>query len=203
MTTMVVDGDWLAFLGACMTHPQHFIVCDSEGTEILATTSKRALDKLVAQYDEDEITVSQERRLIPDWEATAKGVMLGKAYKLKRECEADKILVAMGGPTNFRDDLKLLYSKYKERSASYRPPNLKEVRALLLKLLPHEISIDCEADDIISKYQFKGRLDKSYIVVTEDKDAKQTPRILIQSSKLRSKGLFRFWSYRVNYKSKC
>jgi hypothetical protein len=32
-----------------------------------------------------------------------------------------------------------------------------------------------EADDLISKYQYEGRKDQSVIVVTEDKDAKQTP----------------------------
>ena len=36
-------------------------------------------------------------------------------------------------------------------------------------------SDDCEADDLLSQLQYKGRLDKSYIACTVDKDAKQTP----------------------------
>lgn len=91
----------------------------------------------------------------------------------------------MDGDTNFRNDLKLLYSSYKERSASYRPPNLKEVRALLKTIFPYVESDNCEADDLISRYQFRGRKDQSFIVVTEDKDAKQTPGHLYNPRKMK------------------
>lgn len=90
----------------------------------------------------------------------------------------------MDGKTNFRDDLALLYSRYKDRVGSYRPPNLSDVRALLKTLFSYEESIDCEADDIISRYQYLGRSDRSYIVVTEDKDAKQTPGYVYNPRKL-------------------
>jgi len=90
----------------------------------------------------------------------------------------------LDGKTNFRDDLALLYSQYKDRAGSYRPPNLSEVRALLKTLFSYEESVNCEADDLISRYQYQGRADRSYIVVTEDKDAKQTPGYLYNPRKL-------------------
>lgn len=83
------------------------------------------------------------------------------------------------GPTNFRTRLALLYSSYKDRKDCYRPPNLKEVRDLVITLFPYQVSDDCEADDLIGHYQYLGRKDQSYIVVTEDKDAVQTPGFIL------------------------
>ena len=79
------------------------------------------------------------------------------------------------GDTNFRDTLPLLYNKYKDRDPSKKPIKLPEIRELIKQLFRWESIPDLEADDVISMYQFKGHLDKSYIVCTEDKDAKQTP----------------------------
>ena len=99
--TIVIDGDWLAFVGACMTHVKHLVATDSTtGLELSAATSERALENLLTtlgrSLKESSITVTEEKRLISNWEATAKGVMIGKANKLKRECGADRILIAIG-----------------------------------------------------------------------------------------------------------
>lgn len=106
--------------------------------------------------------------------------------RLKKETGADKVIIAMGGISNFRDRLPLLH-KYKDRKDAYRPSILKEVRALLKELFDTEISNDCEADDIISMYQYKGCKDQSYIVITEDKDAKQTPGYVYNPRKMEIK----------------
>ena len=52
---------------------------------------------------------------------------------------------------------------------------LKDVRKIVEHSFKCIFSDDCEADDLISEYQYRGRLDKSYIACTVDKDAKQTP----------------------------
>ncbi len=99
-TTIVIDGDWLAFVGACMTHVKHLVATDSsDGTELGAATSERALTKILTSLGrklDDTVVVTEEKRLIDDWEATAKGVMIGKANKIKRECGAQRILIAIG-----------------------------------------------------------------------------------------------------------
>lgn len=99
-TTIVIDGDWLAFVGACMTHVKHMVAIDiSSGKELGAATSERALTKILMSLGrniDDTISVVEEKRLLDDWEATAKGVMIGKANKIKRECGAQRILIAIG-----------------------------------------------------------------------------------------------------------
>lgn len=82
-------------------------------------------------------------------------------------------LLLWDGPTNFRNRLHL-FGKYKDRTGK-KPAKLKEVRKIIETLFRCIVSHDCEADDLIAMYQFKGHKDKSYIVATEDKDAKQTP----------------------------
>lgn len=84
----------------------------------------------------------------------------------------------MGGKGNFRDDLPL-FGKYKDRANSFRPECLKEIRDLLTTLYKVEYSVNCEADDLISTYQYLGyKTKKRIIVCTEDKDARQTPGLL-------------------------
>lgn len=81
----------------------------------------------------------------------------------------------MGGKTNFRNDIPL-FEKYKAREGAFRPACLKEVRTLLEEIYQVEYSVDCEADDLISMYQYKGwKTKKKIVVVAVDKDAKQTP----------------------------
>lgn len=97
--TVVIDGDWLAFVGACMTHVNHYIAIVDD-VEICAkateTSFNKALKELGYTQSSSEVTIIREKRLIPNWEATAKGVMIGKANKLKRECGAQNILIAIG-----------------------------------------------------------------------------------------------------------
>lgn len=157
--TVVIDGDWLAFVGACMTHVTNYIAIDPEtGNEVCIETNEKTFEKKVSKLKlEDsskELVITKEKRLIDDWQSTAKGVMIGKANKLKRECGGARVLIAIGGKTNFRDHLSLLYSSYKDRKGSYRPPNLSECRALLKTLFAYEESENCEADDLISRYQY-------------------------------------------------
>lgn len=176
---------------------------NSHGQELFCTTTEKAFNKKLESLNIDESTIEviKEKRVIEKWQDTAKGVMLGKANKLKRESGTDCVLIAIGGKTNFRDRLALLHSKYKDREGSYRPPHLSEVRALLRSILPYEESVDMEADDIISMYQYKGREDQSYIVCTEDKDAKQTPGFLFNPRKLEIKDCSGFGSLELKVKT--
>lgn len=98
-TTIVIDGDWLAFVGACMTHVNHFVATDPvTEKELFAVTTEKAVQKELKALGltEDSVILVTEKRLIDNWEATAKGVMIGKANKLKRECGGNNILIAIG-----------------------------------------------------------------------------------------------------------
>ena len=83
-----------------MTHVKHLIAIDiNSGKELGAATSERALTKILTSLGrsiDDTTSIVEEKRLLDNWEATAKGVMIGKANKIKRECGAQRILVAIG-----------------------------------------------------------------------------------------------------------
>ena len=181
--TLVIDADWLAFMAACVTHITWYSLVDQDGLSIKNSKTKTVITKLLAKKIKENPNfkgeVVSEKILDPNWESTARNIMLAKANKLKRIAGCNSIIIVIGGKTNFRTRLPLLYSCYKDRKDTYRPPNLKEVRDLAITLFPYQISDDCEADDLIGHYQYLGRKDQSYIVVTEDKDAVQTPGFIL------------------------
>lgn len=173
----------LAFMAACVTHVTWYSLVEEDGTVTKSSKTKTVITKLLAKNlksnPEYKGNLSSEKVLDPNWEQTAKNVIIGKVNKLKRLADCTDVLIVIGGPTNFRTRLPLLYSCYKDRKDNYRPPNLKGVRDLLITLYPYQFSDDCEADDLIGHYQYLGRNDMSYIVVTEDKDAVQTPGFIL------------------------
>ena len=122
--------------------------------------------------------IQDKQRTTNNYLNAAKFIILGKVNKFKKLTNCDKVLIVMGGKGNFRDDLPL-FTKYKDRANSFRPVCLKEIRDLLATLYPVEYSVQCEADDLISTYQYLGyKTKKRIIVCTEDKDARQTPGLL-------------------------
>ena len=173
----------LAFMAACVTHVTWYSLIEEDGTVTKSSKTKTVITKLLAKNLKSNPSykgnLTSEKVLDPDWEKTAKNVIIGKVNKLKRLAGCTDVLIVIGGPTNFRTRLPLLYSCYKDRKDNYRPPNLKEVRELIITLFPYQVSDDCEADDLIGHYQYLGRNDQSYIVVTEDKDAVQTPGFIL------------------------
>lgn len=201
--TIVVDGDWLAFLAACMVHPLHYIATYQD-EEVLIHTSSSTFDKKLKKldYPQDELVLTKERRLIDGWEAQAEAIAVAKANKLRKLAGATSILIAIGGDTNFRTELNLLYSCYKDRADSYRPPVLREVRGIVKRVFDYVESNYEEADDLISRYQYLGRKDGSYIVVTEDKDAKQTPGYVLNPRSLEIKDCSGFGEIQLEKKSR-
>lgn len=173
----------LAFMAACVTHVTWYYLIEEDGTVTKSSKTKTVITKLLAKNLKSNPSykgnLTSEKVLDPDWEKTAKNVIIGKVNKLKRLAGCTDVLIVIGGSTNFRTRLPLLYSCYKDRKDNYRPPNLKEVRELIITLFPYQVSDDCEADDLIGHYQYLGRNDQSYIVVTEDKDAVQTPGFIL------------------------
>ena len=173
---LVVDGDYLAYLAAFVTQGSVYTVVNKEGEVIVSKPSLESCTKYCekAGIDIADCEVTKDVIVHKNWESIAKATVANKIRKWKAATGTSRVLIAMGGLTNFRDRLNL-FQKYKDRPPSNKPLKLKEVRALILELYSCIVSDDCEADDIIAMYQYKGHLDGSYIVATEDKDAKQTP----------------------------
>lgn len=174
--TIVIDGDYLVYLCSFVTQSNKFTYFDADGDEIVTRKTVTACKKYIEDkgYDYESCTRDKVTTVHKNWESIAKNTAINKVNKWKKAVGASRVIIALGGPTNFRDRLPL-FTKYKDRDASAKPIKLKEVRKIIESNFSCVFSDDCEADDIISAYQYKGHKDKSYIVCTEDKDAKQTP----------------------------
>lgn len=68
------------------------------GDEVIVAKTEAEFDKKLKALDVplDELEVITEKRLIKDWETTARSVMIAKANKLRRDCGASNILIAIG-----------------------------------------------------------------------------------------------------------
>jgi hypothetical protein len=111
------------------------------------------------------------------WKNAAKNKINYDINRFLKATKCTHVLICLGGPTNFRDELDLP-NKYKgSRANSLRPIKLKDVRELLTEMYPSTFSDNEEADDIISKYQFQSFKDRTIriVVCTLDKDARGTP----------------------------
>lgn len=154
---------WFIPVGKITTHKNK--------TEFKSTHSSSIVD--ITGYE-----IQDKQRTTNNYLNAAKFIIIGKVNKFKKLTNCDKVLIVMGGKGNFRDDLPL-FTKYKDRANSFRPVCLKEIRDLLATLYPVEYSVNCEADDLISTWQYLGHKTKKRIIVcTEDKDARQTPGLL-------------------------
>lgn len=80
----------------------------------------------------------------------------------------------IGGPTNYRDSLGTLKTYKGQRKKSSRPKYYKEIREYLINKHGAELSDGREADDDVSCIQF-AHPDKSTVIVSVDKDLKNTP----------------------------
>lgn len=126
--------------------------------------------------DINNCVVTKEPVAHKNWQIIVRKIAEKKINEWRNAVGATKVILAFGSPTNFRDRLAL-FQKYKgNRDPSRKPLLLSQIKDLLKSLYYCEMPLDAEADDIISMYQFKGsKQPGTYVICTEDKDAKQTP----------------------------
>jgi hypothetical protein len=173
-------GDFLAFLAASSMVERYVEIKDNNTNDIIEFKNVTCVKKEFPQFvlNPDQYTLTDCQRLKKNHLSAAKAIMISKVNKFKKATNCDTVLIVMGGPTNFRNDLPL-FEKYKNRDGAFRPSCLKDVRNLLEQTYNTIYSEGCEADDLISMYQYKGFKTKERIVVVAvDKDAKQTPGLL-------------------------
>lgn len=182
MTCLLLIGDFLAFLAASTITTRSIEVCDSFTNSVNTYKNITEFRKCCAETNIDStapnFTIKECQTLKENYLSSAKFIIIGKVNKFKKATNCKNVLVVMGGPTNFRTSLPL-FKKYKDRANSFRPNCLKEIRDLVEQLYTVQYSDGCEADDLISWYQYLGHKTKKHIVVVaEDKDARQTPGLL-------------------------
>ena len=180
---LVVDGDWLAFKVAAILENKSVQIYDAEGNFVKKFKTKTDFKKSKVYDETFEIRDSQ--MLKSNYQKTMEYRLndLVNTYLVRTGC--DRALVAMGGKTNFRNDLPLP-QKYKgNREGETRPLALYETREKIFDIFETALSDNEEADDIISKYQFlSSKNPEEHIVVcTLDKDARGTPGKLYNPDK--------------------
>lgn len=180
---LVIDGDWLAYKIAAAIEKRTIHVFDLQGnfvSEYKTRTKYKESGNYNSNFEiKDSQTLSKTYKknisFLADKEI--------KIFKEKTSCK--NVLIALGGKTNFRDDLSLP-QKYKgSRVNTLRPVALKEVREYLAQTYNSVFSENEEADDIISKYQFRSFKEpqQRIVVCTLDKDARGTPGLLYNPEK--------------------
>lgn len=181
--TVYIDGDWLIYNIAYICEDNYIEVKDLDNnfidTYTNVTTFKGTLSKDKLLNYKDLFLIEQKKKL-KDGNQYSKAVFSIKAKirSILKETNATKAIIALGGDSNFRNEL-LLPVKYKGNRKDIQKPLMHPIiRKWVEDNCEIEIAQNEEADDIISKRQYEGYLNKKIIVCTEDKDARGTPGYL-------------------------
>ena len=188
---LVIDGDWLAYMIACTAETKSVKIYDSENNFVKEYKNKTAYMKDTKNYNESH-TITPCQTLKPKYKSTTSLIMNKVVNKALTKTNCKDVLIALGGPTNFRDRLPLPRAYKGSRANVERPLVLSLMRTLIGTKYPTIYSEDEEADDIISKYQFQSfnniqqynnTFTNRVVVCTLDKDARGTPGLLYDPNK--------------------
>lgn len=171
---LVIDNDFLSFKIASVLEHKCIKVYDKDN-EFVGRFKHRTEFKNSDKFN-SEHRVEDSQSLKNDYKNSMSYLFNHFIKQYLKETDTKEVILVGGGPTNFRDNLPLP-TKYKgNRDDTLRPLALKECKQFGLNNYPSLISDNCEADDLISMFQFRSSLDteNKIIVLTPDKDAKQT-----------------------------
>lgn len=174
---LVIDGDFLAFKVASVLETRCVKVFD-EDKELYTFKNKTAFKKS-EDYNSDFI-VKDSQILKDNYKITMTFITKSIVNNLLKSSNTKTPLIVLGGNTNFRDRLSLPVAYKGNRIDKLRPLALRETKDNFSKLYNTIYAEDEEADDLISKFQYKSFVEKNkgLIVCTPDKDAKGTPGYL-------------------------
>ena len=170
-TLAVIDGDQIAYVAAA-ANEKRSIIAKCADTEVEFST-RTAMKKWIAKQSDGP---SYEDYSIEDVQSPAS---IHFAYKTMREkidhiCEAvgaNKYHIVVSGDTNFRMSIPLPKQYKSNRKNSLRPLQLKECKQYLIDKYNAEVSVNCEADDVLTQYAWAARNSSQKVVVcTFDKD---------------------------------
>ena len=171
---LVIDGDFLAFKVSSVLETRCVKVFDED--EELYTFKNKTAFKKSDQYN-PEFIVKDSQVLKSNYKISMTYITKSIVNNLLKSSNTTTLLIVLGGETNFRDRLSLPVTYKGNRIDKIRPLALKETKNNFSKLYTTIYAEDEEADDLISKFQYKSYIEKNkdIIVCTPDKDAKGTP----------------------------
>ncbi len=216
-TKLIVDADGIAYMPASIIDEMYIdVVHKSSGnikefkniTEFKGRTKTVSDDSWLGSLNVSRIAKGQQPFELDEFEVIHK---IREKMKLEiatnaidnhiaRICEKLKVpventILLLGGSENFRLDLPLPIQYKSDRNRDLTPTRLKQVRQYIIDNYNVEIVDLMESDDALEVYGFKGYLDYlktgkfSYIVGSNDKDARATPSLLFDWS--REEGRFK------------
>lgn len=174
---LVIDGDFLAFMCAASLEDKTVNVYDSLDNLIGNYKNKTAF-KNSSDYREDIYYRIEDHQVLPDdWKDQIPLYLRVTVNNWLKLTSCDKVLIALGGKTNYREEVPTP-TKYKSsRKDSVRPLALTYTKELLEKMYKSERPLNGEADDIVTSYQWYSyqNPEKHIVVATVDKDNRMTP----------------------------
>lgn len=120
-------------------------------------------------------------------------------YQLSFDSDKDTYVVAIGGSTNFRNDVAVTRGYKANRAKLERPPHYEELRKYLVEHHDAIVSENCEGDDVLGYLCDESNGD---IIVTQDKDLDMIPGkhfdpVSKQSSYVNHTQAYRTFCYQV------
>lgn len=176
---VVIDADIICFRSA-VAHEERYITCESGvpqccGEWDTRTDYKKALKELGLEAEYANSVITDHQRLQPNALRFTEYSIKNTIESIRKAVNAKQVKLVLGGKGNFRRELPLPVRYKWSRDTSIRPLLLRHAQKYILKHYDVELSEGEEADDLISKYQYQGFLNKGSIVVeTCDKDANST-----------------------------
>lgn len=176
---LVVDGDWLAYMVASALEKKSVKIYDEDGVFVKEYKNKTMFKDDTKNYNPN-FRIEDSQSLPKNYKNNMVFLVKKSISKFLAESNCQSVLIAMGGPTNFRTDLHLPNAYKGSRKDLAKPLSLYEVRDYVTKAYPSVISDGEEADDILSKYQFMSyqNRERRIVACTLDKDARGTPGYL-------------------------
>lgn len=176
---VVIDADWLAYMVACALEKKSVKVYDENDVFVKEYKNKTKFKEDTRNYNAN-FRIEDSQSLPASYKNNMAFLIRNQIKGFLAATNCQNYLLALGGSTNFRNDLKLPCQYKGSRKDVIKPLALYEVRDYLKNNFNCVISEDEEADDIISKYQFMSFKDRSRRIVacTLDKDARGTPGYL-------------------------
>lgn len=176
---LVIDGDWLAFMVACALEKKSVKIYDESDVFVKEYKNKTLFKADTKNYNPN-FRIEDSQSLPKNYKSNMIFLVKKHIAKFLLESKCQSVLIAMGGPTNFRTDLHLPKAYKGSRKDLAKPLALYEVRDYVTNTFPSIISEGEEADDILSKYQFMSyqNRERRIVACTLDKDARGTPGYL-------------------------
>jgi hypothetical protein len=172
----VIDGDIIAYRAAAANEKRTVIAVHNETAEesVFDTMTKFREWCNASELSVDDFVVTPAQEA--GQRAYAFAMLKKMIADITEQAKCDSYHIVVSGRDNFRLDLPLP-TRYKDsRKDTVKPLQLSACKDYLIQHHAAEVSVGCEADDVLVGYMYQGYVDGEYVVQCSlDKDARSGP----------------------------